>query len=142
MKKLIIALLLLATVYSCKKEKEKQFSTWYVNGHKFSTNEVRLDVGKAIYILSTNTFGIDSNGFQIVINTGGVHTMHWLDCATDMCFKLIYNNSYYTGRLPGTVSTIYNTNGTHSFKLNETWFYNTYTPDEDSILVKGVFSEP
>jgi len=142
MKKVMIALCLLATVYSCKKEDEKQFSTWYVNGQKFSTNEVRLDKGKVIYILSTNTFGIDSNGFQIVINNGGIHPTHWLDCYTDMCFKLIYNGGYYIGRLPGSISTIYNANGTHSFKLNETWIYNSYTSDEDSILVSGIFSEP
>lgn len=141
MKKLMMALLLLTTVYSCKKDKRKAFSTWYVNGQKFSTNDVGAATGKAIYILGTNSFGIDSNGFEIVINGGGVSGRHWLDCAEDMCFKLIYNKKYYTGRRPDTASTIH-TNDRLAFKLNETWFYNSYTPDKDSVLVKGVFSEP
>jgi len=141
MKKVMIALCLLVTVYSCKKKDENQFSTWYVNGQKFSTNDVGVDGGKAIYILSTNTFGIDSNGFEIVINNGGIHPTHWLDCYTDMCFKLIYNGGYYTGRLPGRITSSFN-NDRNSFKLNEAWIYNSYTPEEDSILVSGIFSEP
>ncbi|HET8572645.1 MAG TPA: hypothetical protein VFL76_02130 [Edaphocola sp.] len=141
MKKLMVALLLLTTVYSCKKDKRKAFSTWSVNGQKFSTNDVRLDFGKAIYILSTNNFDRDSNGFLIVINGGGVLPAHRLDCPTDMCFKIRYKANYYVGKLPGRVTSSYN-NHRNSFNLNETWFYKMNYTAEDSVLVKGVFSEP
>lgn len=138
MKKIIIVLLLIAAVSSCKKEKENQFSTWYVNGQKFTTNDVGVAKGKAIYVLSSDNYQMGSNGFSLAISGDGILPVNYLNCMHYVCLKIKYNSKFYFGRPPATISSSFN-NDKHSFKLNKTWFYSSSNPDEDSILVKGVY---
>lgn len=142
MKKIIIVFLLLTTVCSCKKDRQKQYSTWYINGQKFTTNDVRVDAGKAIYIISSNNF---TEGFSLTlfhkVSSGTVN----IDCdnnnPTFGCLAITHLDTGYIPKPPLQLAANL-INRKSSYLLREAWFYNSYRPDEDSILVKGVFNEP
>lgn len=144
MKKSILALLLLTMLFSCKKDGPKQYSTWYVNGQKSTTNDIRKDEGKAQHELTTNNI---SNGFSITFHTGsyptsGVFPLNYTTSDPSTAeLAIFYRDTGYLAK-PTSYITASIRNGKASYNLIESWFYNSYRPDEDSILVKGVFNEP
>lgn len=93
------------------------------------------------YLLSSDNYQMGSNGFSLAISGGGILPVNYLNFMHYVCLKIKYNSKFYFGRPPATISSSFN-NDKHSFKLNKTWFYSSSNPDEDSILVKGVFNEP
>lgn len=143
MKKSILALLLISTLFSCKKDEPKQFSTWYVNGQKFTTNDVRYDKGKARNEISSNN---QTDRFDIYFNLGELpitgnflincsqQNPHWC------CMAIIYQGKGYVEPKNAFIyASFYN--GKARYTLDETWFYNELD-NNDSILVKGTFNEP
>jgi len=56
---------------ACQKDKNKpkQYSTWYINGQEYKTNEVSATRGKATHILGTDWNGY-LKGFSIRFHSG------------------------------------------------------------------------
>lgn len=89
---------------ACKKEDDRQYSSWYVNEEPFSTNDVKTDIGKAVAYLETTSI---SNGFSIKFNTGSLNGglptsgSFKLDCSQQnpqwVCMAIFYRD---TGYLP------------------------------------------
>lgn len=144
----VLSLLLLS---ACKKSNNNPYSTWYVNGQKFSTNDVYVDIGKMQTDFATHSF---KKGFGFQFNTGG-----WvgdiplkLDCSTQnpawVCFAIYYNDTGYSAKtdIAHYINKITVKSGLTRYTLDSIWLFNVYNFQDsvfnDSILVYGVFNEP
>lgn len=140
---------------ACKKEDNRQYSTWYVNEERFSTNDVKTDMGKAVALIFTNSKysgGTAPNGFSITFNTGSLNGGFptsgnlKLDCSQQnpqwACMTILYNELGYVAKEIDS-NRIYasSENNKASYILKPTWFYNASNAF-DSILVKGTFNQP
>jgi len=138
---------------ACKKEDNRQYSTWYVNEERFSTNDVKTDMGKAVALIFTNSKysgGTAPNGFSITFNTGSLNGgfptsgSFKLDCSQQnpqwACMSILFKDKGY---FPKTNEYLKATleNGKARYSLEPTWFYNELNY-QDSILVKGTFNQP
>jgi hypothetical protein len=130
---------------SCKKTLSPQYSNWTVNGASFSTNDIKVDEGKARHEIVTNNY---HNGFQIIFNLGYFPTNgnFKLDCSLQdpnwVCFNILFRDTGYLPKVNNSNlinATINNSKG--SYVLQPTWFYNSYRTN-DSISVQGVFNIP
>jgi len=140
---------------SCKKEDKRQYSKWYVNTDSFSTNDVKLDIGKVVSHIFTNSQysgGTLPYGFSITFNTGslngGIPTSgsFKLDCSQQnpqwTCMSILYKDIGYLSNENELEYLIASQeNGKAYYILEPTWFYNESNP-KDSVLVKGTFNEP
>lgn len=101
---LLITIVFLLGILSCKKTDNRQFSYWYLNQDCFRTNDVRTEKGKATHQLFTSSF---TNGFFIRFNLGHFPTAgtYKLDCSLQnpswACFGIIYRD---TGYLPNSLN--------------------------------------
>jgi hypothetical protein len=130
---------------NCKKKDNRNFSYWQVNQHKFSTNDITVEEGKARHEINTSNY---TNGFQIVFNLGYFPMDGKLvlndTSSNPSCvgIDIIYND---TGYLPKPSSSMFliasAKNNKGSYALQPVWFYNSYRI-MDSVLVQGVFNEP
>ncbi|MBS1644688.1 MAG: hypothetical protein JST36_06575 [Bacteroidetes bacterium] len=138
---------------ACKKSTPAQYSTWVVNNDTFSTNEVSVDQGKARLHFFSNSIRDFSHkrmfGFDMTFNSGSfvVYDSLKLDCSSQdpawVCLGIMYDDTGYVahGTHPEYIQSSI-VNGKARYTLQPTWFYNTYRPAEDKILVSGVFNEP
>lgn len=147
MKKQAILLLLLATfLFACKKEKNKPYSYWTVNGEEYSTNQTKLTIGKArtdlgvdgtqdAVRLSFDFSGLPQSGTYLVTNSGlsnpnfihvGVHH-----------HGIFYNVKYDLASVVIATSN----NGKSRLSMPNTWFKG-YLNSDDSVLVSFEFHEP
>ncbi len=141
MKKIYIPLLSLLLFAACKKK--KQYSTWYVNGEMFRTNDVSVAEGKARHVFYSGNI---DNKFSIRFNLGHFPTddKYLIKCAGQnpawVCVTINYKHVSYDNP-----KTTYLQAGMHNKKFRYTiepaWFYNV-SDANDSILVKGEFNEP
>lgn len=147
MRKPTILLLLCLTLFACKKEKNKPYSFWTVNGKEFKTNETQVYYGKAaIEFRSSVMF---PNGFFIYFqNTGSFPNrdsilMDSTNNPLSVGFDIIFND---TGYIPdyGPAAYLYKRqmNGHTQFELIGNWLYNSYRPNEDSVWATGIFVVP
>lgn len=134
---------------ACKKEDNRQYSTWYVNEDTFTTNDVKTDIGKVVANIQTNNI---SNGFWLWFNTGSLRGgfptsgSFKLDCSQQnpqwVCMGIFFKD---TGFLSNENNLKYiaasQKNGKAQYILDTTWFYNSYRPN-DSIKVHGIFNQP
>lgn len=152
---LAVAGILILCNAACKKEDNRQYSSWYVNEEPFSTNDVKTDIGKAVAYLNTNSKysgGTAPNGFSIIFNTGslggGFPTSGQikLDCSQQnpqwACMSILYNE---VGYIPKEIDSNYinasSANSKARYTLKSTWFYNASNA-LDSVLVRGTFNQP
>ena len=147
MKNIIYVFLALAIALSaCKKEQHKQFSTWYVNGQEFKTNEVHATRGKATHILGTDWTGYQK-GFSIqfhsgyfpynetlLLKCGNVQNPAWC------CVTIHLDGTSYEGQEGAVIRGVLQNNKA-SYILDSTWMYSVLDRS-DSILVYGTFNEP
>jgi hypothetical protein len=142
---ILLFLILLLPFTNCKKKDNRNYSYWQVNQHKFSTNDITVEEGKARHEINTTNH---TNGFQIVFNLGYFPTdgKYKLDYTSSnpscVGVDIIYND---TGYLPKPSSSMFliasAKNNKGSYALQPVWFYNSYRI-MDSVLVQGTFNEP
>lgn len=143
----ILLLLFTIMLFACKKEKNKPYSYWTVNGQEFKTNETEVYYGKAaIEFRSSETF---PNGFFIYFkNTGSFPNLDSILIDTSgnpstVTFGITHNDtgysSYYRTQAYLHQSRV---NGHAQFELKSNWLYHSYRPDEDSLWVTGMFVVP
>ncbi|HTO14742.1 MAG TPA: hypothetical protein VLZ83_03180 [Edaphocola sp.] len=146
MKNIIIGIAVLSlSLLSCNKYRNNQYSTWYVNGEEFKTNEVKITMGpEETYILSTiknnlkNNFGLSFYNKPVLgiykIRVGYDYNYAFLD--------IFYNSKYYYPLDTNAFILVENNNNNKlKFTLKDTWFHYYYDKN-DSVLVHGVFNEP
>lgn len=145
----LLSLSLLIIFGACRKSTPAQYSTWVVNNDTFSTNEVSVDQGKATLHFFTSDIYAHKPGFYFVFNLGSfvVYDSLKLDCSLQdpswVCLDIMYDDTGYIahGTHPEYIQSTL-VNGKARYTLQPTWFYNSYRPAEDKILVSGVFNEP
>ena len=144
MKRKYFVLLPLLILTACNKDNKKQYSTWYVNGEMFRTNDVKLTKGKALHIFDAKNY---NNGFVIQFNLGYFPTegRYLIDCRQAnpewCCMSINYNGIGYINPKV-TYLNLSTNNKKFRYTLEPTWFFNSYKMTEDSIWVKGEFNEP
>lgn len=149
MKTTITFCLLLFVFASCRKRHENAYSIWIINKDTFSTNDVRLDIGKAIAIFSTNNF---ENGFGFMFYTYSANGLpssgtFLITDTTSQNPNYVELGFYYNGHgytiaedLSASIVAM-EKNGKASCVLSPTWFTNP-TNSVDSVLIQGTFNEP
>jgi hypothetical protein len=139
---LIICILFFA---NCKKKDTRNYSYWQVNQDKFSSNNVSVDIGKAI-----STVGINEiiNSFHITFHfstlpisgnfpLAGRYSHAHPDSVT---LNFYYKENFYVPQKSGLL-IVNEKSGKSSFFLNSTCFEN-YNDAKDTVLITGTFNEP
>lgn len=146
MKNLFIAscTLLLFFFTCCKKSDNRQYSYWYVNKDSFSSNNISLDIGKAIAVLqcldSKNNFTIGFH-FPYLPTNGTFPILLGSSHNPDSVNVVFYcNDKYYIPFKDCNLLSSSN-NGKSMFTLAPVWYKNYYNPN-DSVLIHGTFNEP
>ena len=147
MKKLsyILYVLLLLSFTNCKKKDTRNFSYWQVNQDKFSSNNVNVDIGKAIASIGINEI---NNSFQITFHfpsfplsgsfpLAGRYSNAHPDSVT---MNFYYKQNFYVPKKSGLL-IVNDNNGKSTFVLNTTCFENYYD-SKDTVLINGTFNEP
>lgn len=133
------------TIMSCKKKNSNPYSTWYINGQKFSTNNVVIDKGLGRIDFKTTFY---NNGFSFSFDRWKPDGQLIMDCnnvggITSICFGFVYNNKQYIPKNTGGMSQKTVTQGLTTFTLDKTYFFNiTDSNLNDSILASGSFNAP
>ncbi|OJU74765.1 MAG: hypothetical protein BGO09_08420 [Bacteroidetes bacterium 47-18] len=144
MKRKYFVLLPLLILAACNKDNKKQYSTWYVNGEMFRTNDVGITEGKVKHIF--NSKDIDNKFYiELRIDLFSIEGDYLFDCSyphpMTCCMVINYKHVSYINVKSSSYlrGNIYNKKCRYT--LNPTWFYNE-SDANDSILVKGEFNEP
>ncbi len=145
MKRLVITVLLMAIITSCKKRASKEYSHWYVNNDSFSSNNVGVTIGKTRADMWSS---LTDNYFSLTFNVGFLPTSGLyktddrIQDPTFVSMDIKYNGTEY---YPDTLFPIYLTadlkNGKASYTLPPTWFI-SFANSNDSISVRGTFNQP
>ena len=140
----ILYVLLLLSFTNCKKIDTRNFSYWQVNQDKFSSNNVRLEQGKAVTVLACSDNG---NNFTIYseysrINTPGTYAIKQSSSNNPDSISVSF---YYKGNCYISMHSGYlvagSVNGKIQCTLAPTWFSNYYD-SKDTVLINGTFNEP
>ena len=147
---LLITILYCLSLTTCKKKNNNQYSTWYVNSEKFSTNKVTVALGKEVARIGNDENDYKNNfliGFNLAyLPTAGsfpiVHRGGNLHSVSTVGIGFYYHGLFYIisdnndGVLVASAA-----NNKARYTLAPTWFVN-YDNSDDSVLIKGVFNEP
>lgn len=143
MKRKYLNILFLLLLISCNKDNKKQYSTWYVNGQEFKSNNVQKDIGK---IVSGIMGGEQANRFTLAFyfsplpTSGTFHVIRGKHAHPDSVnFVFYYNNNFYTPYHDGSINII--NNKKFRAELSPTWYKN-YDNPLDTVLISGTFNEP
>ncbi|MDR3682076.1 MAG: hypothetical protein P4L41_19045 [Flavipsychrobacter sp.] len=150
MKAIAVFIFSLFLLSACKKSNNNPYSIWYVNGQKYSSNDVYVDVGKGETDFATNSF---KTGFGFTFDPVYYGDMPLkLDCtpqsAPHVCFGVYYNDTGYSAKtdIARYINKVTVKKGLTQYTLDSTWLFNVYNFQDsvfkDSILVYGVFNEP
>ena len=142
MKRKYFTFLPLILLTACNKDNKKQYSTWYVNGQEFKSNNVKKDIGNSASLINCydeiNRFTI---GFIIPLPTFGTYPLLIGTYAhpDSVNINFYYNNNFYIPYHNGELKII----GNKKFKaeLSPAWFKN-YDDPFDTVLISGTFNEP
>ncbi len=147
----VAAVLAIFFLLACNKNKHKQYSTWYVNGEAYSTNDVKLVSSKGGQADLRGKVSPTQEEFSIGFSTRYLYDKHGSFLLTndstnynpfDAGMSIWHNGTYYilANNLKDTV-TASRFNDKLQLGMTDVWFKNYYNQD-DSILVSGTFREP
>jgi hypothetical protein len=141
---LLLLFIFLLSFANCKKKDNRNYSYWQVNQDKFSSNNVSVDIGKAIASFSCNDF---VNNFTIAFHfsflplTGTYPINKSSNQNPDsVILNFYYNGNFYLPKKSGYLN-IGSINGKTQCTLPPTWYCN-YSNSNDSVLINGTFNEP
>lgn len=147
MKKLILLSAVCCCWMSCDKNRNKQYSTWYINGESFYSRDVVFATSKGGNNLTKT--GTD-NGFSLGSGLTSAPQPGYLGISIDAVshnpalFRVHFyqNGAGYqlSSHNPDSVLASY-VNGKLRYEMPAAWFVN-YTDPTDSVLISGTFNEP
>jgi hypothetical protein len=141
---LLLLFIFILSFANCKKKDMRNYSYWQVNQDKFSSNNVRLEQGKAVTVLACSDNG---NNFTIYseysrIKIPGTYAIKQSSSNNP---DSISAGFYYKGKCYISMHSGYlvagSVNGKIQCTLAPTWFSNYYDT-KDSVLINGTFNEP
>ncbi len=149
MKQLAFLIIAVLAATSCKKKEEDNlYSTWYVNGQRFSTNKVSYELFQGV---TTYLTGYDDAGarlFDFEFNQGDMRFSY--DTAPlpsghshSFCAFLYQGKEY--GPPFASFFDVHSIEhpGKFQFTIDTVWLYNYINlKKQDSVLVWGMFSQP
>ena len=143
MKRKYLTFLPLILLTACNKDNKKQYSTWYVNGQEFKSNNVKKDIGKAVSVIACrdeiNRFTLTFY-FSSLPTSGVFHVIRGKNAHPDSVnFVFYYNNNFYTPYHDGSINII--NHKKFRAELSPTWYKN-YDNPLDTVLISGTFNEP
>ncbi len=146
MKPIALVLSLLLVAVSCKKgEDNRAFSTWYINGEKFSSQNVQYSTSVMVRALGCLDLDTQRNSMFHFFFVNGITRMSSGPGLGFSPCSFSYHNKLYVAPYD-TFFTVRWT-GTTKFQvtIDSAWVYqlkDTTHQKLDSVFVKGVFSEP
>jgi hypothetical protein len=141
---LLLLFICLLSFANCKKKDNRNYSYWQVNQDKFSSNNVKLDIGKAITVLSCSDNGNNFNFTSLYSHfyTPGIYPLKQSSSynpdSVGACFY--YKGKFFIPMYSGYLVAA-SVNGKIQCTLAPTWFSNYYDT-KDSVLINGTFNEP
>lgn len=140
---LLAAVSIICLCNACKKEDKRQYSYWYVNNDSFKSNNVKKDVGKAIAEINCTD---EVNRFAIAFYLSFFPTSGNYPIAKSssqnpdsVAVGFYYLNNFYIVHKEGILNVV--SNNKFKCELQPTWFV-AYDNANDTVLIKGTFSEP
>lgn len=135
---------------ACDRKQYPHYSVWYVNDMEESSNQTAWNEGKGGWSLQTDE-ETRSRGFYIrwrntyAPAAGVTYPIYTGPASNDpsLLYVGIYKTDTFYTLSPHNPDSLTVTiiNGKRQFTMSEAWFLN-YNNSDDSIRVRGVFSEP
>ncbi len=147
MKKIFLLLFISSCWISCDKNRNNQYSTWFINGESFYSRDVSFETNKGGNHLSTDS---KDNGFNLGSEMGGRPHPGYIGISTDYnsynpaLFRAYFyrNGTYYSLSRHNPDSVLVSLpNGKVRYEMPVAWFVN-YNNPADSVQISGTFNEP
>ena len=144
----ISIILLVITLFGCKKVEKKQFSYWKINGQEYSSNNVEANSGKAIAIISSHDSDYRFNLTFYNLSFYPTDRYFFLERENASqnpsiaTLSFFHNNKYYGIDNDTTRLTSSSINGKASYHLPKVWYSHYENGLKDSILIEATINEP
>lgn len=153
MKKLSVFLLIALSIIiqGCKKENNRKYSTWIVNGTGKFTQKATASIDcnpdhsycrASLTTEGSNRFGL---GFRLDhFPTTGKYELITYTPQEEVCAITFYYHDKFYYHTPSKAHTMYASSerGKASYTMPPSRFVNYNNPTGDSILIEGTFNEP